>query len=232
MVGNYPLPLPGNQLGLNSIWGIVILYVFMMGLINAYNFMDGINGITGLYSLLFILTCVVISYYQGTLHTSSMLTFGTILSFLVVFGVFNYRSKALAFLGDSGSVFLGLFIGVYLLILNVTTASVNVVVLLAVYGVDSVLTIGLRLLRRENIFKAHRSHLYQDLVHVKKWGHIQVAMAYAGVQLLINFIVFVPIINKSLSTTLVLSILALLSTIYLWAKYRMNQLYIKRIPNE
>ena len=63
------------------------------------------------------------------------------------------------------------------------------VLLLAVYGIDTVLTIGQRLYQRQNIFRAHRQHLYQWLVHRFNWPHLAVSGLYALAQLAINTVV-------------------------------------------
>ena len=60
------------------------------------------------------------------------------------------------------------------------------IILLSVYGVDSVGTIVIRLIKRENILKAHRSHLYQDLVHINGHNHLKVSVLYSIAQLFIN----------------------------------------------
>ena len=58
--------------------------------------------------------------------------------------------------------------------------------LLLIYGLDAVTTILFRLIRKENIFEAHRSHFYQFLANEKGWPHLKVAALYAILQLIIN----------------------------------------------
>ncbi len=172
----------------NGFIPILVIVVLIIGIINTYNFMDGINGITGFYSIVLLGTVYYlfelthISVYIGGF--SSIIVFA--ITFLLVFGFFNFRSKALAFLGDAGSVSLGLSACILLVWAGVLHQRMDVIVLLLVYGVDSVGTIILRIFRKENIFKAHRSHLYQDLVHIKGLSHLKVALLYALVQLIIN----------------------------------------------
>ncbi len=45
------------------VWAVVLSYVVIIGTINAYNFMDGINGITGVYSLVILLSCLYFNEY-------------------------------------------------------------------------------------------------------------------------------------------------------------------------
>ena len=66
------------------------------------------------------------------------------------------------------------------------TGDLSYIILLAVYGVDSVLTIIHRLKLKENIFDAHRKHAYQILANELKWKHTLVSSLYMVVQLGIN----------------------------------------------
>ncbi|RZK19045.1 MAG: hypothetical protein EOO43_12045 [Flavobacterium sp.] len=63
------------------------------------------------------------------------------------------------------------------------------ILLLLIYGLDAVVTIGFRLIRKENIFEAHRSHFYQYLANERKWPHLVVSGLYFLIQVTINFIV-------------------------------------------
>jgi len=60
-----------------------------------------------------------------------------------------------------------------------------------VYGVDTFLTILYRLTRHENIFAAHRSHLYQILANESGISHVKVSTGYTVAQLLINLLIIV-----------------------------------------
>jgi UDP-GlcNAc:undecaprenyl-phosphate/decaprenyl-phosphate GlcNAc-1-phosphate transferase len=191
-----PLYLVSTILGLIPLimtWSLGVLWlgiilIVIVGIINTYNFMDGINGITGFYSMVLFASLYYL-FYMTSLGVyveefTSTLLFAVI--FLVAFGFYNFRHKSLAFLGDAGSVSLGLFACIVLVWAGSLHDRFDVVVLLLVYGVDSVGTIFLRLLRRENIFRAHRNHLYQDLVHIKGLSHLKVAFIYAFIQVIIN----------------------------------------------
>ncbi|MBO6516852.1 MAG: hypothetical protein JJ975_09915 [Bacteroidia bacterium] len=216
--------------------GTILLYaaliVLAVGIVNTYNFMDGINGITGLYTLVFVLC----SYFLLTsLSGETTWVYRLVMAvtgFALVFGSFNYRKKALAFLGDSGSVSLGVIVSILLFLLGITVNHWGVIILLSVYGVDSVSTIILRLLRRENIFKAHRSHLYQDLVHVRNWTHMQVAVLYASLQLIINLIFFNDILAREVNTFSIIITLLVLGLAYLLVKKQLGQLTFNKASNE
>ncbi len=178
-----------NLFNIMPIWGIVIVYVVAIGLINAYNFMDGINGITGLYtlvvmgSLLYINTKIQL-FIDGTFIKYAMLA-------SVIFLFFNYRKKAKCFAGDVGSIAIAFWIIYLVLKLILATESVIWLLLLAVYGVDAVCTILHRLYLRQNIFEAHRLHLYQVLSNEYKIQHRLVALFYALAQAIISFLVII-----------------------------------------
>ena len=76
-----------------------------------------------------------------------------------------------------------------LLQLIYTTGNFVWILLLLVYGTDSVATIVYRLKNKENIFKAHRTHLYQYLSNEFKQSHLLVSLIYGFVQLVVNVIV-------------------------------------------
>ena len=77
----------------------------------------------------------------------------------------------------------------FLLILILETENLKYIGLLLFYGLDAVSTIIFRLIRRENIFEAHRSHFYQHLANVKSWPHLWVSTLYMVVQLLVNVLI-------------------------------------------
>ncbi|MFY0643030.1 MAG: UDP-GlcNAc--UDP-phosphate GlcNAc-1-phosphate transferase [Bacteroidia bacterium] len=166
-------------------WTILLIIVVLVGTLNAYNFMDGINGITGIYSLVCLLSVYFFSRFN---HYDDLILYESCA--VVVFLFYNFRKKAVCFSGDVGSVTMAFIVVMILLNQMVLSQRWETILFLAVYGVDSVLTIVHRISNRENIFKAHRSHIYQLLVHNKKWSHLKVSLVYGGIQLLINTIYF------------------------------------------
>jgi UDP-N-acetylmuramyl pentapeptide phosphotransferase/UDP-N-acetylglucosamine-1-phosphate transferase len=109
-----------------------------------------------------------------------------LLASLLVFGFFNFRKKAKAFAGDVGSISMAIIISFLIALLMIQTQEFKWILLLAVYGLDTVATICCRVVRKENIFKAHRSHFYQYLANEKKWSHLLISTLYAVLQLSIN----------------------------------------------
>lgn len=162
---------------------LFLVLIFCIGIINAYNFMDGINGITGGYSLAVIGMFWYIDRYVVSFIDLGLL-YVTGLS-LLVFNFFNFRKKAKCFAGDVGSVSMAFVILFILGKLILRTQDLSYMILLVVYGIDSLLTIVHRIILRENIFEAHRKHAYQLLANELKWPHTYVATIYMVLQILI-----------------------------------------------
>ncbi|MDB5111721.1 MAG: UDP-GlcNAc--UDP-phosphate GlcNAc-phosphate transferase [Mucilaginibacter sp.] len=205
------------QLGMYNLPSYCILlgFILVIGTINAVNFMDGINGITGGYSLVTLLTLYYINKYV-ILFTDRNYLIISILS-LLVFNFFNFRTKAKCFAGDVGSVSIAFIILFFLLQLILKTSNLNYLLLLLVYGLDTTTTIFFRGLRKENIFEAHRSHFYQFLVNEKKQSHLLVA----GLYMLLQGVVNIMLINF-LSESVFVLVLSVIITMLLFIIVRLS----------
>ncbi|MEX2437623.1 MAG: glycosyltransferase family 4 protein [Candidatus Babeliales bacterium] len=187
-------------------WLVGVALVVTIGIINAYNFMDGINGITGGYSFVVLAGLGYVNTFQVAYAPNELILF-TLLS-LLVFNIFNFRPNARCFAGDVGSVSMAFIILFLLASLMLSTQNLIYILFLAVYGVDSVLTIVIRLWNRENIFRPHRSHLYQRMANEGGFPHILVSLYYMAVQAMICIVV-IWITGWSLASQLVISFLCL-----------------------
>lgn len=163
---------------------IIVVYILVIGMINAYNFMDGINGITGLYSLVTLLGLQYVNLQQVHFINENMI-WVAILACLI-FLIFNFRTKAVCFAGDVGSVTIAYWIIALLFDLIITTGNWTYILFLTVYGIDTILTIMHRIILSQNIFKAHRLHFYQILANERKIPHLFIATTYSFIQLIIN----------------------------------------------
>ncbi|WP_433779231.1 MraY family glycosyltransferase [Flavobacterium anhuiense] len=176
-----------NLFTLMPIWGVVISYILAIGLINAYNFMDGINGITGLYTLAVLGSLLYVNTKIQLFTDGSFIKYGIIASLVFLF--FNYRKKAKCFAGDVGSIAIAFWIIYLVLKLILSTNTIIWLLFLAVYGVDAVCTILHRLYLKQNIFEAHRLHLYQILSNEYKIQHRLVSLYYALAQIGVSILV-------------------------------------------
>lgn len=195
------------------LWVLPIVFVLMIGWINAFNFMDGINGITVLYALTAIVSFSFLATNQSSLPL--LITMG--LS-CIVFGLFNVRKKAKTFAGDVGSISMALFLGYFMIKTIIDSNQLGYLLFFAVYGIDAVITIINRLLKKENIFEPHRSHLYQYLANEMGYSHILMSVIYAGLQLGINAFVIYMDIKGNLTLFFMGGFLVLLTFIYVLAR--------------
>ena len=200
------------QWGLFSLswWWIIIALIVCTGIINAYNFMDGINGITGGYSLVVLVALAYINSEITTFVEPALIN--TVLCSVLVFCFFNFRKKAKCFAGDVGSVSIA-FILLFLIGKQIlTTGDFSWIILLSVYGVDSVLTIIHRLMLHENIGLPHRKHMYQLMANELKMPHVVVALIYMVAQAVI---IMGYISCQSYGYTFLLCMVLLLGIVYI-----------------
>jgi len=195
----------------------IMLYILVIGIINAYNFMDGINGITGIYSLVIFSGLQYINLTQNAFINPDMIWLPIIAC--IVFLFFNFRKKAKCFAGDVGSVSIAFWVILLLLDLIITTGIWSYILFLAVYGVDSVFTIIHRVILKQNIFKAHRLHFYQLLANEYGIPHLIVSSLYGTIQLII--IMLVIYYRQCSFITLSVATIFPLAVIYLWLKPRL-----------
>jgi UDP-N-acetylmuramyl pentapeptide phosphotransferase/UDP-N-acetylglucosamine-1-phosphate transferase len=205
-------------------WYMLIALVVCTGIINAFNFMDGINGMTGGYSLVAILTMSWVNTQYTAFINQAFLNMA--LLSVLVFNFFNFRRKARCFAGDTGSVSIAFIILFALGNLVLKTKDLSYIIFLAVYGVDSVLTIIHRIIRRENIFEAHRKHAYQVMANELKIPHIRVAALYMILQAVINA-GFLLLASSSLRLYYLVGILMFLGLIYVLFMKRFFNLHLQ-----
>jgi len=179
-------------------WLVVVSYIFFVGVLNAYNFMDGINGITGLYSLAILLSMYYVNRNFIQFAENDFIVYAALAC--VVFLFFNYRKRAKCFAGDIGSMAISFWIVTLLLMLILQTQSLIWILFLSVYGVDAVCTILNRLYLKQNIFEAHRLHFYQILSNECGISHLKVSAVYSFIQLLICGLVIYNINERILNT--------------------------------
>lgn len=200
----------------------IFALIFCTGILNAYNFMDGINGITGGYSMVVAGALLYIDKYQISFVDYKFIY--TLLLALLVFNFFNFRTKAKCFAGDVGAISIA-FILVFLLgLLIIKTGDLSYLVLLSVYGVDTVLTIIHRLILKENILQPHRKHAFQIMANELGITQVIVSLFYALLQAIISTGLFV---FKSHSYYYMFFVILILSTVYILFKkknYHLHQL--------
>lgn len=178
-----------NVFGIFPWWAIAIGYIIFIGIVNAYNFMDGINGITGLYTIAVLMPMIYVNSRIQTFVDLNLLVFPLLATLVFLF--FNFRERAKCFAGDVGSVGIAFWIVTLLLLLIIETQDLIWIGFLLVYGVDTVCTILHRIYLKQNIMEPHRLHFFQILVNERSMQHRLVSIIYFLVQLVCSTLIIV-----------------------------------------
>jgi UDP-GlcNAc:undecaprenyl-phosphate GlcNAc-1-phosphate transferase len=176
------LSLPGLGTVEIGFLGSLLAVAWILFLTNAYNFMDGINGIAGLTAIVGALGLALVA--AGTGNAFVVLCCVAIVAGCVGFLAYNFPAGKI-FMGDVGSQFLGLLFGALTLIGRAGDGTAGVIsvfvvpMLFAVFAFDVLFTLVRRALAGEKLSEAHRGHLYQLCVRMGG-SHVQVTALYAG----------------------------------------------------
>ncbi|MDH0304889.1 MULTISPECIES: glycosyltransferase family 4 protein [unclassified Pseudomonas] len=175
-----PVPLFGTVVDLGVV-GHVLAVFYLVWLLNLYNFMDGIDGIASVQAVCTCLGGALLYGIVGLPGTAqaTVLLGAAALGFLI----WNFP-PARIFMGDAGSGFLGVALG--MLTLQAAWASPQLlwawIILLGVFIVDATYTLIRRLLRGDKVYEAHRSHAYQFAS--RKYGrHLPVTLSVLVINL-------------------------------------------------
>jgi len=167
--------------------GAALAVVYLVWMLNLYNFMDGIDGIAGVEA---VCTCFGVCLLYGMSGQSSLIWAPLLLGASVAgFLCWNFP-PAKIFMGDAGSGFLGIMLGVLSLQAGWVSAQLlwGWLILVGVFIVDATFTLFRRLMRGDRIYEAHRSHAYQFAS--RRFGkHLPVTLAVG----LINLCWLLPI---------------------------------------
>lgn len=167
--------------------GHILAVFYLVWMLNLYNFMDGIDGIAGVEAITSCAGACLIYSASGfdTLLWAPLLLACAVLGFLC----WNFP-PAKIFMGDAGSGFLGIMLGIFSL--KASSAAPQLLwvwlILLGVFIIDATFTLLRRLLRGDKIYEAHRSHAYQ-FASRRAGRHLPVTLGVA----LINLAWLLPI---------------------------------------
>ncbi|PWE47456.1 MraY family glycosyltransferase [Pseudomonas prosekii] len=215
---------PFNVFGqsLNLAWfGYVIGAFYLVWMLNLYNFMDGIDGLASIEAICVCLGACV-TYWIGS-DSGLSIAPGMLVMAVLGFLFWNFP-PAKIFMGDAGSGFLGLTLGV----LSLHAAWSNPaflwvwLILLGVFIVDATFTLMRRLLRGDKVYEAHRSHGYQYAS--RQFGkHRPVTMAIAAINFFWLLPVAILVVMQYLDGAVGL-VLAYLPLVFLACKFHAGEL--------
>ena len=207
-----------NVFGIFPWWAIVIGYVVFIGIVNAYNFMDGFNGITGLYTIAVLLPMMYVNERIQPFVDGDLLIYPMVASLVFLF--FNFRKRAKCFAGDVGSVSVAFWIVTVLLLLIIDTGNLVWIGFLMVYGVDTVCTIIHRIYLKQNIMEAHRLHFFQIMANERGMDHRLVSGIYFVVQLVCSALIIwlYPTLGWGIFALLVILLVGVYCTKFKWVR--------------
>jgi len=193
--------------------GLPVSFLWIVGLTNAYNFMDGIDGVAGGQAVVAGLGWAIVGMLidlpfigiLGALLAASSLGF-----------IFHNWPPARIFMGDVGSAFLGFSFACLAIAGASREPSLAIVGVLLVWPFvfDTLFTFFRRLKNREDVFAAHRSHLYQRLV-ISGYSHQTVTLLYMGLDVL-GLLLALLVLKKNAWTDLAVVVTLTVCCFALW----------------
>lgn len=194
-------------------WGLL----WITGTTNIYNFMDGVDGIASVQALSASFGWMVFAYLwnEPLLLTINLFVFGAVLAFL-----FYNWSPARIFMGDVGSVYLGFFFAMMPFLAAALSEDLEMgmaiwigALVLWPFLFDSSFTLVRRFKNGENVFEAHRSHLYQRL-NIAGWSHSKISTLYMVFSLTTTLVALFYVHESDFVQLILLMLLIALSFFY------------------
>lgn len=187
-----------------GIFAYPLAVLFIVAIMNAINFADGLDGLATGTSTIYFITIAIISYIMNKLGgldiILSLIMVGSCLGFLI----YNFAPASI-FMGDTGSMFLGYIISIIAL-LGFKTATITSLIipllLLFVPILDTILAMSRRVIKGESVSKADRQHLHHQLLKKTKSTRKTVLIMYAINALFATVSIFYTLGNKKISMIL------------------------------
>jgi len=193
--------------------GLPVSFLWIVGLTNAYNFMDGIDGIAGGQAVVAGIGWAIVGMLIDLPFVGIL---GALLAATSLGFIFHNWPPARIFMGDVGSAFLG-FSFACLAIAGASrepSLAIAGVLLVWPFVFDTLFTFFRRLKNRENVFAAHRSHLYQRLV-ISGSSHQTVTLLYMGLDVL-GLLLALLVLKKNVWTDLTVVVTLTVCCFALW----------------
>lgn len=200
-----------------GILGVLLTWFWIVGMSNVYNFMDGIDGIASIQAIGCSFGWLIFSSLYDLPELFVLNLF--LISSIFIFLLFNWQ-PARIFMGDIGSLFLGFSYAIMPIIAIYLKIDFQLgyifwigIILLWPFLFDGAFTLIRRLLQKENIFRAHRSHLYQRL-NLLGWSHATISKMYLIFTLMCVFFSIWFTHSEETLQTIILFVVLLISLFY------------------
>lgn len=203
VIGSFIIPL--------GYFGIMFGLIWIVGVTNFYNFMDGIDGLAAMQG---IIAGIGIAIFGVILNDKFLISMGLVLSGATAgFLVLNFP-PAKIFMGDSGSYPIGFYIASYALING--QLLIPIAMVLGVFIFDPIITLIRRISKGEEWYKAHRSHFYQRAIKLG-YSHLQVTSVVSLLSLLLTGLgcIYLQVLPSVQIVVCIVALLALIGPV-LW----------------
>lgn len=192
---------------------LILIFFLILWFINLFNFMDGIDGISGAQCIIIGFGSLISSFFSGLESDILFFLSGFLVGSGMAFLFWNWN-PAKVFLGDVGSIPLGLINIILIMVLCVNNLWFSAFFLCNYYVIDSTTTLFKRFFKKKPFWEAHKEHCYQIAIqNGKSHSNVCIAIGFHGVMM----IVFASISSYFQSNTIITLclILSILSTIVL-----------------
>jgi len=213
--------------------GVGFSYFTVLCIINAYNLIDGIDGLAALVGMVIFGFFALVFYKLDLFYYASLAA--VCLGFLIAFLRFNLSNTDKIFMGDTGSMIIGFLIGLmtlrFLSIDTLQLAKINIVpenlfyVILAILFVmliDTLRVFIIRLLNNKGPFSPDRNHVHHILIDFG-WSHIKASVFIALVNVFMIWLILT--LNESLTDIQLLAVFCIVSILVVLILFVMNTNY-------
>ena len=207
LIQSFPMPWGRVELG---IFGYVITVFWIIGIINAFNLIDGMDGLSSGITLFSSLTIAILAIVNGYLAVAlvALALAGAVTGFLI----YNFN-PAKIFMGDSGSMFIGYILAVISLrSQSKTHAIVSILVPIIAMGLpilDTTLAFLRRILRHQSIFMADKQHIHHFLLSLGFNQRKTVLILYS-ISISFTILAMIMIFNENINTFLIVLVFAII----------------------
>lgn len=217
MGGINKLEIYGMVVDFNMLTGVILETIWMVALINAFNLIDGLDGLSAGMGVISLSSLAIIaSLNQNTTNLAyTIIVIGALLAFLY----FNFYPSTI-FLGDSGSMFLGMIVAILSINGNKTITMTTVILLLLIVFMpflDVILAIIRRKKNKQKAFEADSLHFHHRLMR-QGYSHMNAVLILYSLTLFYAVSAIMIDLFFTIKIKIIILILILIITIYVFEK--------------
>ncbi|MCK5808233.1 undecaprenyl/decaprenyl-phosphate alpha-N-acetylglucosaminyl 1-phosphate transferase [bacterium] len=208
-----------------GIFALPVTVLWIVAIINAFNLIDGIDGLSSGVAFFASLTMFILSMHNG--HTFAAIFSASMAGAVVGFLLFNFN-PAKIFMGDSGSMFLGYMLAVISIQGgNKGNTIISILVPIIAMGLpilDTGMAIIRRFFRNQPLFQADKQHIHHILLN-RGWTQRKVVISLYGITILFTALALVTIFLKDSEVFLIVTVFSIIVFVFITRLGYMNMFY-------